>query len=110
MKADLGLPLEEAVVRQKLGEFITHVPAHVAEIERLEVSVPHGMKQRKDGHHLAVGHEVRTVPATLAAGVQRMFACFFNSGAKYLQNSSNMQKISINFTSVMGMDVFFFFM
>ena len=32
--------------------------------------------------------------------------CFFNSGVKYLQNSSRIQKISIIFASVMGMGVF----
>ncbi len=31
--------------------------------------------------------------------------CFFSSGAKYLQNSSRIQKISIKFASVTGMDV-----
>ena len=30
---------------------------------------------------------------------------FFQFGAKYLQNSSRIQKISIKFASVMGMDV-----
>ena len=90
MKADLGLPFDEAVVRQKFWEFIAHMLAHVAEIERLEVSVPHGMKQHKDGHHLAVGHEARTVPATLAAGVQRMFLQFgrqiFTELVQYAEN------------------------
>ena len=32
--------------------------------------------------------------------------CFFSSVTRYLQNSSRIQKISIKFVSVMGMDVF----
>ena len=70
---------------------------YITEVERLEVSVAHGMEEYENGHHLAVGHEARAVAAAFAAGV---------TGAKYLQNSSRIQKISIKFASVMGMDVF----
>ena len=50
--------------------------AHVTEVERLKVSVAHGMEEYEDGHHLAVGHTARAVAATLAGGVQRMFFQF----------------------------------
>lgn len=61
------------------------------------------MEQYEDGHHLSVGHEEWTVAATFAGGIQLVF---FSSGSKYFQNSSRIQKISIKFASVMGMDVF----
>ena len=76
---------------------------YITEIERLEVAVAQDMEQYEDGHHLAVGHEAWAIAATFAGGVQRVF---FSSGAKYLQNSSRIQKISIKFASVMGIDVF----
>ena len=109
MKPDLGLPLDEAVVGQAVGKLPAHVVAYVAEVERLEVTVAHGVEEYEDGHHLAVRHAARTVAAAFATGVQRVFVsnvCFFSSGVKYLQNSSRIQKISIKFASVMGMDVF----
>ena len=37
--------------------------------------------------------------------VDSVSVCFFSSGAKYLQNSSRIQKIYIKFTSVTGMDI-----
>lgn len=62
------------------------------------------MELYEDGPHLSVGHEAWTVAATFAGGIQLVF---FSSGAKYLQNSSRIQKISIKFASVMGLDVFY---
>ena len=91
--------LDEAV-----GKLPAHVVAYVAEIERLEVAVAHGVEEYEDCHHLAVRHAARTVAAAFATGVQLVF--FFSSGAKYLQNSSRIQKFSIKFISVMGTDVF----
>lgn len=103
MEPYLGLTFYEAVVRQAVWKLLAHVVAYITEIERLEVALAHGMEEYENGHHLAVGHEARAVAAALAAGVQRVF---FSSGVKYLQNSSRIQKISIKFASVMGMDVF----
>ena len=61
------------------------------------------MEQYQDCHNLTVGHHTPTVTATLAGGVERMF---FNSGAKYLQNLSRIQKVSIKFAVVMEVDTF----
>ena len=55
------------------------------------------------GHHFAVGHEARLVVAVFTGGIQCMF---FRLRVKYLQNSSRMQKISINFVSIKGMSIF----
>ena len=97
-----GLTFYEAVVRLAVWKLLAHVVAYITEVERLEVSVAQDMEQYENGHHLAVGHEARAVAATFAADVQRVF---FSSGAKYLQNSSRIQKISIIFAFVMGMGI-----
>ncbi len=65
--------------------------------------MPHGMEKYENGHHLAVGHTAGRLRRRLP---EVSSVCFFNSGAKYLQNSSRIQKNSIKFASVMGMDVF----
>ena len=105
MKSYLCLPLYEPVVREAVVKLHAHVAAYIAEVERLQVAVPHGMEEYQYGHHLAVGHEAWTVETALARGVQRVY---FQLGTKYLQNSSRIQKISIKFASIMGMDVLFY--
>lgn len=102
MKPDRSLPLDEAVVGQAVGKFLAHMVAYVAEVERLEITVLHCMVEDEDGHNFAVGHAAWPVAAAFIAGVQRVF---FNSGVKYLQNSSRIQKISIIFAFVMGMGI-----
>ena len=76
MEPYLGLTFYEAVVRQAVWKLLAHMVAHVTEVERLKVSVSHGMEEYEDGHHLAVGHTARAVAATFAGGVQRMFFQF----------------------------------
>ena len=60
--------LDEAV-----GKLPAHVVAYVAEIERFEVTVAHGVEEYEDGHHLAVRHAARTVAAAFATCVQLVF-------------------------------------
>ena len=60
------------------------------------------MEQYEYRHNLTVGHAAGTVAMTLSRHLNGMF---FNSGAKNLQNSSRIQKISIKFAVVMGMGV-----
>lgn len=78
--------------------------AYISEIERLKVAVAHNMEEYEDGHRLAVGHEAQAVAATFAGGVQRVFSQF---RCKIFANSSRILKISIEFASVMGMDVLY---
>ena len=90
MKPDLGLPLDEAVVGQAVGKLPAHVVAYVAEVERLEVTVAHGVEEYEDGHHLAVRHAARTVAAAFATGVQRVFLQFGNEiFAEFVENTEN---------------------
>ncbi len=90
MKPDLGLPLDEAVVGQAVGKLPAHVVAYVAEVERLEVTVAHGVEEYEDGHHLAVRHAARTVAAAFATGVQRVFFQFGNEiFAEFVENTEN---------------------
>ena len=103
MESYLGLTFYEAVVRQAVWKLLAHVVAYITEIERLEVALAHGMEEYENGitslsdmRHWRLRRRLPQVSSV----------CFFSSGAKYLQNSSRIQKISIKFASVMGMDVF----
>lgn len=67
-----------------------HVVAYIAEVERLQVAVPHGMEEYQDGHHLAVGHEAWTVATALAEGVQRVSFQFGDKiFAELVENAEN---------------------
>lgn len=90
MKPDLGLPFDEAVVGQAVGKLPAHVVAYVAEVERLEVTVAHGVEEYEDGHHLAVRHAARKVAAAFIAGVQRVFFQFGGEiFAEFIENTEN---------------------
>ena len=90
MKSDLGLSFDEAVVGQAAWKLLAHVVAYVAEIERLEVTMAHGMEEYEDGHHLAVRHAARTVAAAFATGVQRVFFQFGSEiFAEFVKNTEN---------------------
>ena len=90
MKPDLGLPFDEAVVGQAAWKLPAHVVAYVAEVERLEVTVAHGVEEYEDGHHLAVRHAARTVAAAFIAGVQRVFSQFGSEiFAELVENTEN---------------------
>lgn len=56
MKPYHRLPSYKTVVGQTAWELLTHVVAYIVEIERLKVTVPHGIEEYLDGHNLAVGH------------------------------------------------------
>ena len=73
MKPRLRLPLHKVVVGQTVGKLPAHVVAYIAEMERLQGAVSHCMKEHKDSHNLAVGHEAWTVTTAFAGGVQRVF-------------------------------------
>ena len=99
MEADFRLALHKAVVGDCVGEIRAHVLADVAKIKRLENAEMLGVEQHQYRHHLAVQQTAGMVRRRLP-GTSTM--CFFNSGAKYLQNSSRIQKISIKFALVIG--------
>ena len=89
------------------GKVRTHVLAHVTRIEQLQVTETLRVEQHQYRHHLAVRQAAGTVAMPLA-GTSSW--CFFNSGAKNLQNSSRMQKISIKFAVVIGVIGFCMFL
>ena len=66
MKSHLCLPLHETVVGYRVGKFLLHVLADIAEVEGLEVAETLGMEQYQYRHHLAVGKTAWTVAMPLA--------------------------------------------
>ena len=64
------------------------------------------MENHQDGHDLAVRHAARAVTVPLAGGSN---VCLLNSGSKYLQNSSRMQKISIKSVDVIGSEFYLYY-
>ena len=102
MQSHLDLAFDEPVVWQAVWKLRAHVVTDVTEIERLEVAVAHGKSTRivitslSDMRH---GRLRRRLPDVSSV-------CFFSLGAKYLQNSSRIQKISIIFAPVMWNEYF----
>ena len=69
MKGHLCLPLHETVVGYRVGKFLLHVLADIAEVEGLQVAKMPGVEQYQYRHHLAVGETAWTVAAALAGAV-----------------------------------------
>ena len=65
------------------------------------------MENHQDGHDLAVRHAARAVTVPRAGGGSNV--CLLNSGSKYLQNSSRMQKISIKSVDVIGSEFYLYY-
>ena len=90
VKGHLRLALHEAVVRNGMGKFLTHVLAHVSQIERLQVTETLRVEQHQYRHHLAVRQAAGTVAMPLAGDFQLMF---FQLGSKkiaeFVENAEN---------------------
>lgn len=98
VQSDQNLPLDEAVVGYGDGACYSYM----VQVERLEIAEVVCVEQHQNGHCLAVGYAAGVVAVVLAGDST---GCSFSSGAKYLQNSSRMQKMSIKFIVVLGVRV-----
>ena len=87
---DRSLPFHETVVEQPIGKILTHMVADVAEVKRLEVTMPHEVEKHEYGHHLAVRHLVRAVAVSLARAFDHaLFQRWLKIFAKLVHQTKN---------------------